>query len=135
MERGGGLQPQATWPWVAERAVAKRRPPSASPRLFRRTRSEAVKIDASVTISITVATALITGETPKRSMEKILSGSVVEVAPETKNVSTKSSKEKVKASSPPARMAGYNKGIVIRQRVRIGVAPRSWAPSPSGRSL
>jgi hypothetical protein len=68
--------------------------------------SEAVKMHVSVTTSITVATALTTGETPNRSIEKILSGSVVELAPDTKKVSTKSSNENVNARRAPARMAG-----------------------------
>ncbi len=63
-------------------------------------------IAVSVSESIVAATALIIGETPKRSLENKFSGSVVEPTPETKKLSTKSSNEKVNASNPPASTAG-----------------------------
>src|ERR1700694_196189 len=120
---------------AADRAAASSRPDSPPPRPCRRTMTDAVKMHVRVTTSITVATALTTGETPNRSMEKILSGSVVEDGPDTKNVSTKSSNENVNARRPPARMAGYRRGIVMRRRVTSGVAPRSAAASSSVRSI
>ena len=63
-------------------------------------------IAVSVSVSIVAATALIMGETPKRSRENKFSGSVVEPTPETKKLKIKSSNEKVKASNAPASIAG-----------------------------
>ena len=74
---------------------------------------------------IITAAALMIGETPKRSDEKIRSGSVVEPAPETKNDVMKSSKENVNASSPPASTAGASAGSVTCRKVASGPAPRS----------
>src|SRR6266852_6345538 len=106
---------------AADRAAARSKPDSPPPRPCRRTMRDAVKMHVSVTTSMTVATALTTGEMPNRSIEKILSGSVVEFAPDTKKVSTKSSNENVNASRPPARMAGYRSGIVMRRSASSGV--------------
>ena len=58
------------------------------------------------------AVALMSGEIPKRSDEKIRSGSVGVPAPATKNDVMKSSKENVNASRPPARIAGRRRGKV-----------------------
>src|SRR5687767_3100655 len=69
------------------------------------------------------------GETPKRSEEKIRNGRVVVPAPATKNDVTKSSNEKVKASRPPARMAGASRGSVTCRKVDTGPAPRSYDAS------
>ena len=71
-----------------------------------------------------VAAALISGEMPCRSRPQISNGSVFS-RPVRKNVTTTSSKESVKARIAPARIAGRISGNVIRQKVRLGEAPRS----------
>ena len=51
---------------------------------------------------ITVAKALMSGVTPRRTFEKISIGSVVAPGPDTKLAITTSSSESVKASNQPA---------------------------------
>src|SRR5210317_1184500 len=55
---------------------------------------------------ITVASALISGETPSFTFEKISIGRVVAPGPETKLAITTSSSDRVKASSQPEISAG-----------------------------
>ena len=81
-----------------------------------------------ITIKI-VAKALISGDTPNLTLEKINMGNVVAPGPETKLEITKSSRESVKASSQPEIIAGKIIGRVISQITLAGVAPRSIAAS------
>ena len=55
---------------------------------------------------MSVASALISGVTPKRTFERISTGKVLEPGPEVKLAMTTSSSDKVKASSQPASSAG-----------------------------
>src|SRR6202011_2684800 len=67
-----------------------------------------------VTVAMnSVASALICGLTPRRTLEKITMGSVVEDGPEVKLAITRSSSERVKASSQPASSAGAMSGRVM----------------------
>ena len=65
-----------------------------------------------------VASALISGLTPSRTLEKITIGSVVEPGPETKLAITRSSSDSVNASSQPETSAGAMIGRVIRKNTR-----------------
>ena len=74
-----------------------------------------------------VESAFISGVTPKRIIEKICMGSVVDArpAPDVKKAMMNSSTDNVKASNDPATTAGIRTGMTIRLSVtRIG-APRS----------
>ena len=83
-----------------------------------------------VTIRIKiVAKALISGDTPNLTLEKINMGNVVAPGPETKLEITKSSRESVNASSQPEIIAGKIIGSVISQMTLAGFAPRSIAAS------
>ena len=86
---------------------------------------------SATTITITVASALMDGFTPRRTFEKMSCGSVVDPGPETKLVMTRSSHDKVKASSQPERMAGKMMGRVMTKNTFAGRAPRSIAASSS----
>ena len=66
-------------------------------------------------IKMSVLMALISGVTEVLSSPNTNTGSVVEPTPERKKVTTKSSRESVKASSPPEITPGKIKGNVIRQ--------------------
>src|SRR5271156_4784666 len=62
------------------------------------------------TATKTLASALISGLTPRRTFEKITIGKVVAAGPVTKEEITRSSTDKVKASSQPASRAGAIRG-------------------------
>ena len=64
-----------------------------------------------------VLKALISGETPSRTIEYIFSGSVVAPMPVTKKVMTKSLNERVNARRDPAIMPGRICGTVILKKV------------------
>src|SRR6516164_2987188 len=81
-----------------------------------------------------VASALTSGLTPRRTLEKTAIGSVVADGPVTKLATTKSSSERVKASSHPEISAGLIPGRVIRTSTVQGRAPRSSAASSRARS-
>ena len=74
------------------------------------------------------------GDRPKRSSEKIASGSVEEPAVDTNVESTTSSNENVNASRNPATIAGDSSGSVTRKNASHRVAPRSAAASSAARS-
>ena len=78
---------------------------------------------------ISVAKALILGETPKRTEENTTIGKVVAPGPEAKLAITKSSKDKLNDTNQPATSAGEIIGTVIKKKVLSGVAPKSIAAS------
>jgi putrescine transport system permease protein len=89
----------------------------------------------SVTMStMMVASALISGLTPRRTLEKMSIGNVVEPGPDTKLVITRSSHDSVKASSHPEMIAGRMIGSVMTKNTFAGRAPRSIAASSSDSS-
>src|SRR5579859_8266985 len=83
----------------------------------------------------TLASALISGDTPRRTFEKITIGCVVAEGPVTKEEITRSSTDRVKASSQPAIKAGAISGRVITRNTFNGRAPRSIAASSSDMSI
>lgn len=83
---------------------------------------------------ITAPKALISGEIPKRTLEKTTIGRVVVPGPETKLAITTSSSDKVKAKSQPASKAGVMIGIVMTKKAFSGRQPRSIAASSRERS-
>ena len=89
----------------------------------------------SVSPSIIVATALVSGVTPRRTWPKMNSGSVDDPGPDMNVVMTKSSKLNVNDSRNPATIAGSSCGNVIWRKVRQGVANRSALASVSDRSM
>ena len=78
-----------------------------------------------------VAKALMSGDTPNLTFEKINMGKVVAPGPETKLDMTRSSRESVNARSHPEIIAGKIIGSVISQITLTGFAPRSIAASSS----
>src|SRR6266850_190195 len=81
-----------------------------------------------------VASALTSGLTPRRTLEKTAIGRVVADGPVTKLAMTRSSSDKVNAKSQPETRAGLIPGRVIRANTVQGRAPRSSAASSSARS-
>ena len=75
------------------------------------------------------------GLTPRRTLEKITIGSVLEPGPATKLVMTRSSSDSVNASSQPESSAGKMIGSVMRKKTLCGRAPRSIAASSSESSI
>ncbi|KUQ61854.1 spermidine/putrescine ABC transporter permease, partial [Enterobacter kobei] len=69
--------------------------------------------------------AVISGLTPMRTLEKTSIGSVVAPGPETKLAITRSSSDRVNASSQPEITAGMIIGRVMMKKTFSGVAPRS----------
>src|SRR3546814_11817431 len=82
-----------------------------------------------------VANALILGLTPSRTDENTFIGKVVDDGPETKLAITRSSSDKVKASSQPEISAGAMIGRVMTKNTLSRLAPRSIAASSSARSI
>ena len=78
-----------------------------------------------------VAKALMSGDTPNLTFEKINMGKVVAPGPETKLDMTRSSRESVNARSHPEIIAGKIIGSVISQITLTGFAPRSIAAASS----
>src|SRR6202167_2280228 len=76
-----------------------------------------------------VASALTSGLTPRRTLEKITIGRVLEPGPATNCDMTTSSQDRVKASSQPEATAGEISGNVMRQNTLSGRAPKSIAAS------
>ncbi len=100
----------------------------------RRETYQARKVASDTASRIRLATALISGFTPRRTAEKISIGRVVEPGPETKLASTRSSSDSAKESMPPAASEGAIIGMVIRKNTFQGRAPRSIAASSIDRS-
>src|SRR3989338_5114683 len=89
-----------------------------------------VKVTTSATRpTMMVASALISGVTPKRTLEKISIGRVVAPGPDKKLAITTSSKEKANANSQLEKRDGAIKGSVITKKTLKGLAPKSWAAS------
>src|ERR1700733_15345728 len=84
---------------------------------------------ALTTNRVSVANTLISGLTPKRTLEKTTIGKVLLPGPEVKLEMTRSSHDRVKASSHPDKMAGKIMGNVITKNTFTGRAPRSMAAS------
>ena len=82
-----------------------------------------------------VASALTSGLTPRRTLEKITIGKVDDPGPDTKLATTRSSKLSVKANNQPDTIAGAIAGNVISKKTRAGFAPRSRAASSMDRSM
>ena len=83
---------------------------------------------------VSVASTLISGLTPKRTLENTTIGSVLLPGPEVKLEITKSSHDRVNANNHPDRMAGKIMGRVITKNTFNGRAPRSMAASSSALS-
>src|SRR5580693_2942321 len=81
------------------------------------------------TPSVRVASTLISGLTPRRTLENTTMGKVLLPGPEVKLEITKSSHDSVKASSHPDRMAGKMIGRVMTKNTLTGRAPKSMAAS------
>ena len=93
----------------------------------------AIPIDTTNIIS--VARALISGVTPSFTFEKITIGKVFDPAPDVKLAITKSSSDRVNASSHPESIAGEIMGRVISTNTLKGRPPRSMAASSSERFM
>src|ERR1700688_4718162 len=83
------------------------------------------------TVMVMVASTLISGLTPSRTLENTTIGSVLLPGPEVKLDITRSSHDNVKASSHPDRIAGQMIGRVITKKPFTGRAPKSMAASSS----
>src|SRR5690606_24780392 len=81
----------------------------------------------------TVDAALATGVTEKRTIEYTLTGKVTVSGPEVKKVMTKSSSDRVNASSAPATTPGRMYGRITLRNVCHSLAPRSRDASSSSR--
>src|ERR1700760_1488238 len=82
-------------------------------------------------VMVSVARTLISGLTPRRTLENTTMGKVLVPGPEVKLEITRSSHDNVKASSQPERMAGKMIGRVMTKNTLTGRAPRSIAASSS----
>ena len=81
-----------------------------------------------------VAKAFISGDIPKRKLEKTIIGRVVAPGPATKLAITTSSRERAKASNQPRTILGKIIGRVITKKTLSGDAPRSSAAYSIDRS-
>src|SRR5208283_468798 len=86
------------------------------------------------TVTVSVASTLISGLTPRRTLEKTTIGKVLDPGPEVKLEITRSSQESVNASSQPERIAGKMIGSVMTKKTLRGCAPRSIAASSSAQA-
>lgn len=82
-----------------------------------------------VPANIRVEIALIVGEIPKRIIEYIFNGNVVDPGPATKNVITKSSIDSVRDIKKAAKIPGNDIGIITLNNAISSVAPKSYAAS------
>src|SRR6185312_2312477 len=122
-------------PFSGQRLVAAASCMSRSRRLCRRRiHNVATTTPLATTDTMRVASAFTSGLTPSRTLEKITMGSVLDPGPATNCEMTRSSHERVKASSHPASTAGRMSGSVMRQNTFAGRAPRSCAASSSDSS-
>src|SRR5450432_194031 len=78
---------------------------------------------------VIVASTLISGLTPRRTLENTTMGNVLLPGPEVKLDITRSSQDRVKARSHPDRIAGKIIGSVITKNTLSGRAPKSIAAS------
>src|SRR5690554_2257308 len=95
----------------------------------RRIQNQAMKAITDTAAMISVARALISGDTPIRTDENTTIGKVVAPGPDTKLAITKSSSDKVNATNHPDTSAGTIAGNVITKDVFSGVQPKSMAAS------
>ena len=79
------------------------------------------------TLTRRAESALISGVIPVRIIENTLRGKVVAPGPVVKNVTTKSSNDRVNAIKPAPNNAGRSKGNVTCTKACHGVAPKSRA--------
>src|SRR5579863_9861169 len=86
------------------------------------------------TVMVMVASTLISGLTPRRTFENTTMGRVLLPGPEVKLEMTRSSHDRVKASSHPDSMAGKMMGSVMTKNTFKGRAPRSMAASSKASS-
>src|SRR5450830_450152 len=100
----------------------------------RRLKNHTRKVTSDTANRIRLATALISGLTPRRTAENTSIGKVVEPGPETKLASTRSSRDSAKDIIPPAANDGAIIGMVIRKNTFHGRAPKSIAASSIDRS-
>ena len=84
---------------------------------------------------MSVASALMSGDTPSFTFEKMYIGSVLLPGPETKLAMTRSSSDSVNASNQPATIAGAINGNVTSNTTRNGRPPRSMAASSRDSSM
>ena len=76
------------------------------------------------TASVRVASTLISGLTPRRTLENTTMGKVLLPGPEVKLDMTRSSQDSVKAKSHPDKMAGKMIGSVMTKNILKGRAPK-----------
>src|SRR5690606_33505053 len=95
----------------------------------RRAKYQARKVNSDTLSRIRLATALISGFTPRRTAENTSIGRVVAPGPATKLASTRSSSDRAKDIMAPAARDGAIIGMVIRKNTFNGLAPRSMAAS------
>ena len=106
----------------------RKRPHKARRRRSSRAISQPARaISATDTARNSVASALTCGLTPRRTLENTAIGKVVADGPLTKLATTRSSSDRVKASSQPATRAGR-----IRGRVIAAIPPRAGAEIERG---
>ena len=79
--------------------------------------------------NISVETALIVGLTPRRAMEKMVIDRFATPEPVVKKLMTKSSMDRVNASSKPVMIPGMISGRITFLNAYHGVAPKSKAAS------
>ena len=91
--------------------------------------SQAKKVQIETIKMMMVARALISGDRPRRTEEKISIGSVVESGPAMKLAITRSSIDMVKASKKAATSDGIKAGKITAKKTLIGPAPKSIAAS------
>ena len=90
-----------------------------------------VSIPATITNTMIVVSALISGVTPVRLTERIRTGSVDWLAPASMLLMTTSSKDSVKDRKAADVIPGIILGIVTRQKVWNRLAPKSIEASSS----
>ena len=100
----------------------------------RRLKNHTRKVTSDTASRIRLATALISGLTPRRTAENTSIGNVVEPGPDTKLASTRSSSDRAKDIMAPAASEGAIIGMVIRKNTFQGLAPKSMAASSIDRS-
>ncbi|CAH0220524.1 hypothetical protein SRABI112_02362 [Pseudomonas mediterranea] len=100
----------------------------------RRLKYQTRKVTSDTASRIRLATALISGFTPRRTAENTSIGKVVDPGPDTKLANTRSSRDNANDIMPPAASDGAIIGMVIRMKTFHGRAPRSMAASSMDRS-
>ena len=91
--------------------------------------SQAKKVKTETIKTMMVAKALISGDRPRRTEEKITIGKVLESGPAIKLVITRSSIDMVKPKRKAAISDGISAGKITAKKTLIGPAPKSIAAS------